>query len=41
MDLAGAYAYASEVMTRNMLAQDAAEGIAAFIEKRSPVWRDA
>ena len=40
MDLAGAYAYASEVMTKNMLAQDAAEGIAAFIEKRPPVWRD-
>jgi len=41
MDLAGAYAYASEVMTKNMLAQDAAEGIAAFIEKRKPVWNDA
>jgi enoyl-CoA hydratase/carnithine racemase len=41
LDLAGAYAYASEVMTKNMLAQDAAEGIAAFIEKRPPVWRDA
>jgi enoyl-CoA hydratase/carnithine racemase len=41
MDLAGAYAYASEVMTKNMLAQDAAEGIAAFIEKRKPVWKDA
>jgi len=41
MDLAGAYAYAGEVMTRNMLAQDAAEGIDAFIAKRPPVWRDA
>src|SRR6185437_8738034 len=30
MDLAGAYAYASEVMTKNMMAQDAAEGIDAF-----------
>ncbi|HYM71795.1 MAG TPA: enoyl-CoA hydratase [Stellaceae bacterium] len=40
MDLAGAYAYASEVMTKNMMAQDAAEGIDAFIEKRKPVWRD-
>lgn len=33
-----AYAYASEVMVRNMLARDAAEGIAAFIEKRPPEW---
>ncbi len=33
-----AYAYTSEVMTRNMLAPDAAEGIDAFIEKRPPVW---
>ena len=41
LDLAAAYAYASEVMTRNMLAADAAEGIDAFIEKRAPVWRDA
>jgi enoyl-CoA hydratase/carnithine racemase len=30
---------AAEVMVENMLAQDAAEGIAAFIEKREPVWR--
>ncbi|WP_431855269.1 enoyl-CoA hydratase [Azospirillum sp.] len=33
-----AYAYAAEVMTRNMLAQDAAEGIDAFLGKREPVW---
>jgi enoyl-CoA hydratase/carnithine racemase len=33
-----AYAYASEVMTRNMLARDAEAGIDAFLEKRSPVW---
>jgi enoyl-CoA hydratase/carnithine racemase len=36
-----AYRYAAEVMTTNMLAQDAAEGIDAFLEKRPPVWRDA
>ncbi len=36
---AEAYAYAGEVMTRNMLARDAEEGIDAFLEKRSPVWR--
>jgi enoyl-CoA hydratase/carnithine racemase len=38
MDLAAAYAYASEVMTRNMLAHDAGEGIDAFLGKRQPVW---
>lgn len=36
-----AYAYASEVMTRNMLTRDAAEGIDAFIGKRRPVWQGA
>lgn len=36
--VAEAYAYASEVMVRNMLARDAAEGIGAFIEKRPPNW---
>ena len=40
MDLAGAYDYASEVMTENMLARDAEEGIGAFIEKREPKWED-
>ena len=38
MDLAAAYAHTSEVMTRNMLARDAGEGIDAFLEKRTPVW---
>jgi enoyl-CoA hydratase/carnithine racemase len=38
MDLTDAYAYASEVMTRNMLARDAAEGIDAFLAKRKPQW---
>jgi len=38
MGLADAYAYASEVMTRNMLAHDAEEGIDAFLQKRPPVW---
>ena len=41
LPLAEAYRYASEVMTRNMLAEDAGEGIDAFLEKRPPVWRDA
>jgi enoyl-CoA hydratase/carnithine racemase len=38
MPMEDAYAYASAVMTRNMLARDAQEGIDAFIEKRAPVW---
>lgn len=40
MSLADAYRYAAEVMTENMLARDAEEGIKAFIEKREPTWRD-
>jgi enoyl-CoA hydratase/carnithine racemase len=40
MSLAEAYYYAAEVMTENMMARDAEEGIKAFIEKRSPTWRD-
>ncbi len=39
-DTAAAYDDASEVMTRNMLAQDAEEGIDAFLEKREPSWQD-
>ena len=38
MPLAQAYDYASEVMTTNMLADEAEEGIGAFIEKRPPNW---
>lgn len=34
-----AYVYASEVMARNMMAEDAGEGIDAFIGKRKPVWK--
>ncbi|HET7885673.1 MAG TPA: enoyl-CoA hydratase [Bradyrhizobium sp.] len=40
MTLADAYAYAAEVMTENMMARDAEEGIGAFIEKREPKWQD-
>lgn len=39
MGLDDAYRHASQVMTENMLALDAAEGIDAFLEKRPPVWR--
>ena len=38
LGLDAAYAYAAEVMTTNMLARDAEEGIDAFIGKRPPVW---
>jgi enoyl-CoA hydratase/carnithine racemase len=38
MPLAEAYDYASEVMTTNMLAADAEEGIGAFLDKRPPKW---
>ncbi|PPR17993.1 MAG: Short-chain-enoyl-CoA hydratase [Alphaproteobacteria bacterium MarineAlpha9_Bin7] len=39
MDLDGAYAYTSEVMTENMMAADAREGIDAFMQKREPLWK--
>ena len=34
-----AYAYATETITLNLLAEDAQEGISAFLEKRKPVWK--
>jgi enoyl-CoA hydratase/carnithine racemase len=40
MSLTDAYRYAAEVMTENMMARDAEEGIGAFIEKREPKWHD-
>ena len=40
MGLSQAYDYASEVMTTNMLAAEAVEGIGAFVEKRVPNWSD-
>ncbi|MEO8715555.1 MAG: enoyl-CoA hydratase-related protein, partial [Acetobacteraceae bacterium] len=41
MGLAAAYRHTSEVMVRNMMAADAAEGIDAFLHKRQPVWTGA
>ena len=38
MPLTEAYAKAADVMVQNMMYQDAAEGIGAFIAKRPPVW---
>lgn len=39
MPLEEAYAYASEVMTTNMMARDAQEGIDAFLERRPAEWQ--
>ena len=39
MGFADAYALAAETMACNMMADDAAEGIDAFIGKRPPVWQ--
>jgi enoyl-CoA hydratase/carnithine racemase len=39
LSLVDAYGYTSEVMARNLCTADAGEGIAAFLEKRSPVWQ--
>ena len=39
MALSDAYAYAGDVMARNMMEEDADEGITAFLEKRPPAWR--
>lgn len=38
--LQGAYDYCARVMVENMGYRDAEEGIAAFIEKRDPVWTE-
>jgi len=40
MGIADAYEHATEVMVQNMMARDAEEGIAAFVEKRQPTWED-
>ena len=40
MNLSEAYKYTSQVMKDNLLNDDAKEGIDAFIEKRSPNWKD-
>ncbi len=39
MSQSDAYDYCSEVMTENMLAHDAQEGIDAFLAKRAPCWK--
>lgn len=39
MGLEQAYQYANQVMTCNMMDDDAAEGIDAFVQKRAPKWK--
>ena len=40
MPLRKAYSYTSKMMTLNMMAMDAKEGISAFLEKRKPKWKN-
>ena len=40
MPLRKAYLYASKMMTLNMMAIDAKEGVSAFLEKRKPNWKN-
>ena len=40
MPLSEAYKYTSEIMSQNMMALDAKEGISAFLEKRIPSWKN-
>ena len=40
MPLKKAYKYTSKMMTKNMMALNAKEGISAFLEKRSPNWKN-
>ena len=40
MPLKKAYTYTSKMMTKNMMAMDAKEGISAFLEKRKPIWKN-
>lgn len=40
MPLADAYEFTANVMTENLQANDAQEGICAFLDKRQPEWKD-
>ncbi|SPF47729.1 Enoyl-CoA hydratase/carnithine racemase [Syntrophobacter sp. SbD1] len=41
LDERSAYQYAKEVIAMNCMAEDAFEGMTAFIEKRKPVWKSS
>ncbi len=40
LNLEDAYEYTSMVMTKNMMIDDASEGISSFLDKRNPKWRN-
>ena len=40
MSLADAYIHTSKIMAKNMLSEDAEEGIDAFLSKRPPMWHN-
>jgi enoyl-CoA hydratase/carnithine racemase len=40
MGMEAAYEYAADVMACNMMAEDAGEGIDAFMQKRTPQWKN-
>jgi len=39
-DIKKAYDFAGDTMVKNLLLDDAKEGISAFLEKRKPNWKD-
>jgi enoyl-CoA hydratase/carnithine racemase len=39
LDEPRAYEYATEVITQNLMAEDAQEGIKAFLDKKKPTWK--
>ena len=40
LNIEDAYEYTSMVMTKNMMIDDASEGISSFLEKRNPKWKN-
>ena len=40
LNIEDAYEYTSIVMTKNMMIDDASEGINAFLDKRNPKWKN-
>ena len=41
MPVEAAFAYANEKMIRTLTSPESEEGVSAFLEKRTPTWRDA
>ena len=40
LGISKAYDFTSEVMAENMIEYNAQEGVEAFLQKRSPIWKD-